>query len=353
MRIWNLWLGLTALLSLGLCGAVQAAPSSSAIAALAQQFDKHPLIMIGERHRSREIHAFLQQLLRDPEFICRADDIVVEFGNSRLQDLADKYASGGNITDVQLQSLWRATAVPLTWNSPVYRQFYETVRSINQHHLCKHTLRILLADPPLDWSKIKTVQDYEKFIDRDGSYAGVVEREVLSKHHRALLVAGAAHAWKQIAKGTDFDEPNAAELIERKHPGSLFCLVTVPTRGAAESLQMGPPPSFKVVRGSTLESADYGIVGPEATATLITVNGKPSWKLNPAKGWPRMGKVVDGLLYLGGDATSLYPSSAIYLDPVYQRELRRRAAIIKAYSGQDFTPVIDGLVKDAEQARKH
>jgi hypothetical protein len=35
------------------------------------------------------------------------------------------------------------------------------------------------------------------------------------------------------------------------------------------------------------------------------------------------------------------PSPKIYLDPAYQRELRRRAAIIKEFSGQNFTPAID------------
>jgi hypothetical protein len=58
--------------------------------------------------------------------------------------------------------------------------------------------------------------------------------------------------------------------------------------------------------------------------------------------------VVDGVVYLGGDVTALYPSPAIYLDPEYQRELRRRAAIIKAYSGQDFLTTIDELVKAAK-----
>jgi hypothetical protein len=326
------------------------AQSRPAIAGIARQFDKHPLIMIGELHRGTEIHAFLQQMLRDPAFICRADDIVVEFGNSRLQSLADTYASGGNVSETQLQSLWRETAVPLTWNSPVYEQFYETVRDINQQHLCTHSIRILLADPPLDWSKIKTAKDYEPFTDRDGSYADVVEREVLSRHHRALLVAGELHAMKQIPKSLQSDpgELSVAQIIERRHPGALFSIVSVPLPNAAKALDMGPPPSFRVVQGSKLEHASYQMADYDSTVTRVSVNGKQVWKLSPDKHWPPMGKVVDGLLYLGGNH-SLYPSPAIYLDPVYQQELRRHAVIIKSYSGQDFMPGIDELVKKARQ----
>jgi len=329
------------------------AQSAPAIAEIAKQFDTHPLIMIGELHRSREIHAFLQQMLRDPGFICRADDIVVEFGNSRLQRVADAYVSGGDVTETELQRVWRKTTPPLTWNSPVYRQVYETVRDINRNHLCTHPVRIVLGDAPLDWSKVKTVEDFKLFDDRDGSYADVVEREVLAKHHRALLIAGKRHAMKQIPENSksESDERSAAQMIERKHPGALFCIVSVPLPNAAKALNMGPPPSFRVVRGSELEHADFQMTDYASTVTLISTHGKHAWKLAPAKNWPRMGDVVDGLLNLG-DNHSWYPSPAIYLDPVYQQELRRRALIIKSYSGQDFMPAIDDLVKEAKQEEK-
>jgi hypothetical protein len=346
-----IWCSIAALLALAIPSAASA--GAPEIAAIARQFDKHPLIMIGELHRSREIHGFLQQMLRDPAFICRADDIVVEFGNARLQTVADAYVSGGNVAEAQLQSVWRETAVPLTWNSPVYRQVYETVRDINRTHLCPHPLRIVLGDQPLDWSKIKTAKDYAQFTDRDGHYADVVEREVLAKHHRALLIAGEFHALKNVPKNVQDgpDSPDAAQIIETRHPGALFSIVTVPSPDVAQAMQLGPPPDFRIVRGSALDRLSFGVLAPRATVTAVSLGGKRVWKLVPAKNWPRMGDEVDGLLYLGGDH-SVYPSPTIYLDPVYQKELRRRAAIIKAYSGQDFLPVIDGLVKagDAERA---
>jgi hypothetical protein len=317
-----------ALFALSFGAEARADSSAAAIAQISKQFDEHPLVMIGELHRWEQLHAFMREMIRNPEFVCRADDIVVEFGNSRLQGLADSYIAGGNVTDAQLQSLWRETSVPLTWNSPVYRQFYETVREINQKHLCAHPVRIVLADPPLDWAKIKTAKDYAPWADRDASYADVVEREVLAKHHRAFLLAGQFHVVKQIPEG-DEDGPRAAQLIERKHPGALFAIVAAP-RAVAEAMHLEPAPSFKIVRGTELQNADFALI-----ATM-----------NPHKKWPPMGDVVDGVLYVG-DQTFVYPPPAIYLDPDYLRELRRRAAIIKEFSGQDFTPAIDQLVKEA------
>ena len=327
-------LGVAAFFALGLNAIAEPESSAPAIAQIAKQFDEHPLIMIGELHRWGQLHSFIREMIRNPEFICRAGDIVVEFGNSRLQELADAYVSGGTVTETQLQSLWRETTVPLTWNSPVYRQFYEAVREINQNHLCEHPIRIVLADPPLDWSKINTAKDYEPWANRDASFADVVEREVLAKHHRAFLLAGQFHAVKRMPEG-DEDGPRAAQLIERKHPGALSSIVAVPSPAVAEAMHMGPPPTFKIVRGSELQTADFAVI-----ATM-----------NPHKKWPPMGDVVDGLLYIG-DQTLLYPPPTIYLDPDYQRELRRRASIIKEFSGQDFIPAIDDLVNEARKAEK-
>jgi len=317
-----------------------ATASSPAVLQLAAQFDRHPVIQVGELHRSQETHAFLQTLLHDPAFICRADDVVVEFGNSRLQAIADRYAMGGETSEAELLSMWRETAVPLTWNSPLYRQIYAAVRDINVSHLCKHPVRLVLADPPLDWSKVKTVEDFRHHSDRDGSMANVIECEVLEKKHRALLITGAYHAWKKVPKEFQGgpDDLVARQRIERDHPGAVFGVMAVPLPSAAVALHLAPPPSFAIVKGSALEKADFAMLNER-------------WK-GVSKVPPELldGETIDGLLWLGGNH-SLYPSPTIYLDPEYQKELRRHAVIIKEDSGQDFMPGIDELVRQGEMER--
>ena len=180
--------------------AAPAAQAPTAIAEIAKQFDKHPLIMIGEWHRNVQQHVFLRELIRDPAFICRTDDIVIEFGNARLQDVADAYASGQDVTEAQLQSMYRETEVPFTWNSPVYRQFYETVREVNEKHTCAHPIRLVAWRSSDRLVEVKTLKDFEPFDDRDTSFAEVVEREVLGRKHHALLIAGEPHALRKCRR---------------------------------------------------------------------------------------------------------------------------------------------------------
>ncbi len=253
--------------------------------------------MMGEWHRNVQQHVFLRELIRDPTFICRADDIVIEFGNARLQDVADAYASGKDVSEAELQSMFRETEVPSRGIRRCIGQFYETVREVNEKHTCPHPIRLVLADPPIDWSKVRTLKDFQPFEDRDGYFAEVVEREVLARKHHALLIAGEPHALRKMPKDeTDgLPEPTVAQLIERKHPGLLFSIALVTNQAAAETMKMGPPPSFRVIRGSELEHADFGMIAPAWTATPVVVNGKHEWKLGAAKSWPRMGRVVDGV----------------------------------------------------------
>lgn len=303
---------------------------ADAVGDIAGQLDKHRIVMIGELHRSLQIHTFLQQMLRDPRFVCRVDDVAVEFGNSRLQPLADTYASGGTLSESQVASMWRETSVPLVWNTPVYRAVYDTVRDINARHLCPHPIRLVLADAPLDWSKIKTAKDLEAFSDRDAAMADTVEREVLAKHRHALFIAGEFHAEKKT--NDEADGLRAAQIIERRRPGALFSIVTVPSPDAAAALHMGAAPSFKLARD--VAHASFAMTKPGWTAAV------------QAKGFT-IGEVVDGVLYVGGDS-SLFPSPEIYLDPAYAKELRRRAEIVKAMTGQDFVAVLDDLIKEAK-----
>ena len=223
--------------------------------------------------------------------------------------------------------------MPLTWNSPVYRQFYAAVREINQKHLCAHPVRIVLADPPLDWSKIKTAKDYAPWADRDASYAEVVEREVLARHHRAFLLAGQFHVVKQTPEG-DEDGPRAAQLIERKHPGALFSIVAAP-RAIAEAMHLDPAPNFTIVRGSELQNGGLRDHRDDEPAQEMAADG--------GRGrWRRL-RSARRKLFL--------PSAGDLPGRGLPAELRRRAAIIKEFSGQDFTPAIDELVEEAQKKK--
>jgi hypothetical protein len=125
-----------------------------AVRAVHDAFDKYPLVAISEGHRNQQVHDFIISLLRDPRFLQKVNDIVVEFGSARYQDVMDRYTAGQTVPPEDLRRVWRETVNILVWDAPVYERFFTTIRAVNQNRLQGARLRILLADPPLDWANV-------------------------------------------------------------------------------------------------------------------------------------------------------------------------------------------------------
>jgi len=58
-------------------------------------------------HECRQQYDVLRQLVAAPGFAERVNDIVVEFGNARYQNVVDRYIAGENVPLEQVQRAWR------------------------------------------------------------------------------------------------------------------------------------------------------------------------------------------------------------------------------------------------------
>ena len=83
-----------ALLLLGSTGSWAQVPASTRpavpvepVVALLDAFESHDVVALGDPHGNERAHAFRLSLIRDDRFVSAVDDIVVEWGNARYQDL--------------------------------------------------------------------------------------------------------------------------------------------------------------------------------------------------------------------------------------------------------------------------
>src|SRR5687767_13873324 len=67
------------------------------IPAILDAFRSHEIVALGDAHGTAQAQAFLKALVRDARFATTVDDIVVEFGNARYQDLVDRFVAGGQV----------------------------------------------------------------------------------------------------------------------------------------------------------------------------------------------------------------------------------------------------------------
>lgn len=114
---------------------------------------------------------------------------------------------------------------------------------------------MLLADPPIDWAKVHSASEYRPYRIRDEFAAALIEREILAKDKKALLIFGDSHLWKALPAGIAYFRCKAGALFDG--------LCSFDTRTNAVSMQ----------RISAIENIDSFALSPDGTkAALLTTD---------------------------------------------------------------------------------
>ncbi len=287
-------------------------------------FDSHEVVGMGIlSYASQDFDQFILDLIRAPAFPTKVNDIVVECGNSLYQAVLDRYIAGDSVPIADVRQVWRNTTQPFCGVATFYEELFPLVRRINQKLPPERRLRVLAGDPPVDWSRVRTRADLRPIEDRDANIAAVMEREVLAKRRKALMIFGVLH----LMHG----EGNAVGRYESAgYPNRTF--VVMAHNGFGTGTPLGrfddaleqrlagwPVPSLVALRGTWLDDLPWAYFFPgEERETHISA-------------------AVDGYLYLGPGGTLLnepIPARDV-LDRAYMAELERRARVRQGPSGTD------------------
>ena len=285
----------------------------AAIAAIVEAYRLYRIVGLGDAHGNQLGEAFQLALVRDPGFRAVVNDIIVESGNSRHQELADRFIRGENVAPDALRPIWLDTTQQQAASLEV-PELFTTVRALNASAPPDQRLRILLGEPPIEWERMKTADDYRTWdagpaSSRDAFAAGLVRREVLAKNRRALALYGAGHFFRKVVS------QSLVTILE----GSQTKVFTIWTNAAAElaslqnDVQTWPVPSLALLRGTPLGKAGLSTyLGPNAGDV------PPQW-LAP------MEDQFDAVLYLGPLSTITWsrPTSWPCGEPALAERVRR------------------------------
>jgi erythromycin esterase-like protein len=268
-------------------------------------FRTHRVIALGEgSHGNFQAHAFRLALVRDPRFAAAVQDIVVEFGSARHQDLMDRFVNGAGIPDDTLRRAWIDTTQPdAIWDTPIYEEFFRAVRAVNAALPRERRLRVLLGDPPIDWDVVRTREDLDRFASkRDEHAADLIRRETLARGRRALVLYGDYH----------FARTNAGGIVARLESGGER-VFAIHTETRADLKTKHPEvgewkiPSLSLLRGTDLGPADQ----------------------------------FDAVLYLGPPSGITFSriSAALCADGPYMKMRLRRMALVPPPPGAPMPPI--------------
>jgi len=291
------------------------------MSAILSAFDQYEVVGIPEAHGMKDVDDFILSLIRSTEFPEKVNDIAVECGNSLYQPLLDKYIAGDYVPFSDVQKVWRDTTQPMCGMSGFFEQFFPLMRAINQRLPPEKRIRVLAGDPPVDWGKVKAFGDVGKFGSRDASIASVMEKEVLSKHRKALMLFGSMHLFHTI--GT------AVSIYEKDYPHVTFVITEHMIFDSDTSDSMNAPfarwpvPSLVLIKGTWLGALDVGQFWPPEVKMDQNCNVEYVYPKELEK---PLEELADAVLYLGPRNLSLKESipADIALDEDYMMELQRR-----------------------------
>jgi hypothetical protein len=324
---------LTTVLSAAILTAPTPAVPLEPVAAIVDAFRTHSVVAVTAGHGQVRGYAFAQLLIHDPRLIAAVNDIVVEEGSARYQDVVDRFLRGESVPIESLRHVWRDTTQPGLGYDTQWQEFYQALRSINASQPAAHKVRVLLGDPPIEWENVKTPEEHRKWIEmRDTFPADLIQREVLAKGRRALLTYGAMHFQRKNI-GANYESEGPAETIvsrlENKWGAKVFTIFTADVSALQPDVSSWPRPSLAIVRGTPLGAADFTSYYPsEAMGRFAIKDGKPDFSAPiPREQWKtlRAEDQFDAVLYTGKG-----PSPLVDLDPArcadtaeFQEHLRR------------------------------
>lgn len=186
---------------------------------IADILERCPLVGLGEIHWCPQVMKAITTLLESPALEGTFDDIVVEFGSARHQAWLDRYIRGDEVDETSLDAVWQDTLYFLLWSPPVYAEFFRRIRAVNLKRAPERRVRIVLAEPAVDWETLDG-QGFARWHEaREQAYVRLIEQDVLDRGRRAILIFGLRHLTHDSLPGAPYAP--MGERLSRRHPGMI------------------------------------------------------------------------------------------------------------------------------------
>jgi hypothetical protein len=284
---------------------------------LLSAFDHVDIVALEETRGNKADSELRLRLVRDPDFPFRVNSIIVEFGNSLHQEILDRYIDGQDVSQVEIEQVWRDTTQVTAWDAPVYAEFFAAVREVNQKLPPLRRVHVIAGDPPIDWDSVKTKQDIEPFLARR-RFPVSVNHVAVQMGLKALVIYGDG----RLRRPRFPQWASARETRVEQHPGLPLRATTPPI---FKALQVSNSGRIFVVRTIAGLNPFEGVLLSTKLPILVPLAGM--YSANDA----RLTDDADACIYFGDspEVTAVSKADpAIYQNTPYGAEVARRNAFI-------------------------
>ena len=316
------------------CAQTAAAKPLDPVDGIINAFKTHDVVALGEGdHGNEQGAAFRAKLYRDPRFQDVVNDIVVESGNGRYQAMMDRYIAGETVPEKELRRAWLETTQPTeVWDSDIYADMFRTIREVNQKLPKEKQLRVLLGDTPYPSDPANPRAPTRR---SDTFPAELIEREVIAKKRKALIVYGDMHFLRRVPPPMPGQPAGTIVGLLGKAGVKVFSIWTFTGLGAElptlqPDIATWKKPSLTLIKDTPLGTAPFTFYYPKGSGMMMRPgpNGPIVVDLGETIGGV-MEEQFDAVLYLGPKSEITYAelSKSLCADPEY---VEMRAARLSA-----------------------
>jgi hypothetical protein len=316
------------------CAQSPAAKPLDPVDGIINAFKTQDVVALGEGdHGNEQGAAFRAKLYRDPRFQAVVNDIVVESGNGRYQAMMDRYIAGETVPEKELRMAWLETTQPTdVWDSDIYADMFRTIREINQKLPKEKQLRVLLGDTPYPSDPANPRAPTRR---SDTFPAELIEREVIAKKRKALIVYGDMHFLRRVPPPMPGQPAGTIVGLLETAGLKVFSIWTFTGLGAElptlqPDIATWKKPSFTLIKDTPLGTAPFTFYYPKGSGMMRRPgpNGPIMVDLGEAIGGV-MQEQFDAVLYLGPKSEITYAKlpRSLCADPEY---VEMRAARLSA-----------------------
>jgi hypothetical protein len=304
-----------------------ASGGAAAVAGVLAAFRHASVVVLDDRRGDLADANFRLAVLDSPGIVSTVQDIVVGFASARYQDVLDRYIDGQDVSPEQLAKVWRDTTEPGCCDAPMYAAFLKAVRERNRGLSPQARLRVLAADPPIDWQQVRSASDWDSYLyQRDAFASGVIEHEVIARHRKALVVMDASHFYRNDPWSPD----NVTTEIESAYPRSVYVVLALGGRGPEYDtlrfdMKTSTTPAFASLRGTSMANLAADPYFPGRYGRHL--GGRVVDSTSDRFPQRRLGDIADAFVDLGPERAA--PVARDASSGVYRGELARRLAIVQ------------------------
>jgi len=201
---------------------------------VADKFDTHDIVFIGEMHKRKQDLDFFSNLIPYLYQKKRIKVIGWEFGAALYQKDADSIVNASNFDRKKAISILRRS--DFTWCYEEYLEIFHTIWEVNKSvKNAGDRIRFLQLNGPYNPkrrnSSDTTIRNAEAKMYFDNFFPSIIEKEVLAEKQKILIYCGLHHSLTKFYTPKFLflkDAGRGGQYLYKKYPAKIFQIIMLP-----------------------------------------------------------------------------------------------------------------------------